>query len=214
MNKFSFIVRMPNESSAPHADADHCGAGDYYGVKLFLHKGTSDIIEEANRAYGSNVKECILEEVYTKLINLFLRFNSPVDMEIFPDKILKMRGPFPVIHTFKIGGLEFEVLESLDGHLYGQIFLICPSEGLIFTADSLINFDSLSENRKRYNLLAKNLMTSVNVDGAMAKKERNALLKLVLKLNEELSIRNKNCLICSGHGAVSVFSGDKLKVYG
>lgn len=197
-----------------HADADHCGAGGFYGVKSFLHKGTFDIIERANRAYGSNVEECILEEVYTKLINLFSRFNSPVNMEIFSDEIIKMRGPFPVIHTFKVGDMEFEVLESLGGHLHGQIFLICPDAGIIFTADSLINFDSLSTDRKRYNLLAKNLMTSVNVDRARARKERNDLLKFISGLNEELSIKNKNCLICSGHGAVSVLYGDKLEVYG
>ena len=197
-----------------HADADHCGAGGFYGVKSFLHKGTSDIIRKANRAYGSNVEECILEEVYTKLINLFSRFNSPVDVEIFHDKVIKMRGHFPVIHTFKVGDMEFEVLESLGGHLYGQIFLICPSEGIIFTGDSLINFDSLSEDRKKYNLLAKNLMTSVNVDGERARKERKALLELISKLNQELSVQDKNCLICSGHGAISVLYGHELKVYG
>lgn len=197
-----------------HADADHCGAGGFYGVKSFLHKGTSDIINKTNRAYGSTVEECILEEVYTKLINLFSRFNSSIDVEIFSDNVIKMRGLFPVIHTFKVGDMEFEVLESLGGHLYGQIFLICVSEGLIFTADSLINFDSLSKDRKRYNLLAKNLMTSVNVDRKQAKTERNALLKLASQLNGELSIQGKNCLICSGHGAVSVLSAEGLEIYG
>lgn len=197
-----------------HADADHCGAGGFYEARSFLHKGTSDIIEKSNRACGSNVEECILEEVYTKLINLFSRFNSPVDVEIFNDEVIKMRGPFPVIHTFKVGSMEFEVLESLGGHLYGQIFLICRDAGLIFPADSLINFDSLSKDRKRYNLLAKNLMTSVNVDRARAKAERNAILKLALELNEELSSQDKNCLICSGHGAVSMLFEDKLRTYG
>lgn len=195
-----------------HADADHCGAGGFYGVKSFLHRGTLDIIEKANRAYGSNVEECVLEEVYTKLINLFSRFNSPADVEIFSEDLIKMRGSFKVVHTFKVGDMEFEVLESLGGHLHGQIFLICPSKGLIFTADSLINFDSLSEDRKRYNLLAKNLMTSVNVDRALAKEERTALLKIISKLNEESSA--ENCLICSGHGAVSVLLEGKLKSYG
>ena len=197
-----------------HADADHCGAGGFYTAKSFLHRGTSDIIEKSNRAYGSRVEGCVLEEVYTKLINIFSRFNSSEDVEIFPDKVIGMRGPFSVIYSFKVGNMEFEVLESLGGHLHGQIFLICTSEGLIFTGDSLINFDSLSEDRKRYNLLAKNLMTSVNVDRAMAKSERNALLDIISKLNEELSSKGKNCLICSGHGAVSALFKDKLEIYG
>ena len=197
-----------------HADADHCGAGGFYRVKSFLHRGTSDIIQKANRAYGSDVEECVLEEVYTRLINLFSKFNSPYDMEIFHDKIIKMRGLFPVIHTFNVGTIEFEVLESLGGHLNGQIFLFCHSEGIIFTGDSLINFDSLSGDRKRYNLLAKNLMTSVNVNRELARVERKALLKLASELNEELSSCDKKCLICSGHGAISVLYDDELKVYG
>ena len=83
-----------------HADADHCGAGGFYGVKSFLHRGTSDIIAKANRAYGSNVEECVLEEVYTKLINLFSRFNSPADVNIFSENVIKMRGFFPSCSHF------------------------------------------------------------------------------------------------------------------
>ncbi len=197
-----------------HADADHCGAGGFYGAKSFLHADTLNIIEKANRAYGSNVEECVLEEVYTKLINLFSLFNSPTNWEIFPDQVIKMRGSFQVIYTFKVGDMEFEVLESLGGHLKGQIFLTCWGEGIIFTGDSLINFDSITDDRKKYNLLAKNLMTSVNVDRKIAKIERNALLKIICELNDELQDHNKNCLICSGHGAVSVLCEGKLKIYG
>ncbi|BDZ70892.1 MBL fold metallo-hydrolase [Methanobacterium petrolearium] len=58
-----------------HADADHSGAGGLYDVKSYLNKGTLDIINKTNRAYGSAVEECVLEEVYTKLINLFSNFN-------------------------------------------------------------------------------------------------------------------------------------------
>ena len=53
-------------------------------------------------------------------------------------------------------------------------------------------------------------MTSVNVDGKIAKEERNALLKLASSLED----KNNRCLICSGHGAVSTLSEDGLEVYG
>lgn len=197
-----------------HADADHCGAAGLYKVKSYMNKGTADIIDEANRAYGSNSEECILEEVYTRLINMFSEFNSPKDIKLFSNDIIKMRGPFPVIHTFNACDLKFEVLESLGGHINGQVFILCEDEGLLFTADSLINFESLSSEQKEYNLLAKDLMTSVNVDGEKAREERNNLLKLVSLLNEGLKEKNRSCLICGGHGAVSILSEDKLMVYG
>jgi glyoxylase-like metal-dependent hydrolase (beta-lactamase superfamily II) len=87
-----------------------------------------------------------------------------------------MRGKIPVIHSFKVGDLKFEVLESLGGHLHGQVFFLCPTEGLLFTADSLINFESLTPSRKQYNILAKNLMTSVNVDTKRAKGKEEPFL--------------------------------------
>jgi len=197
-----------------HADADHSGAAGFYDVKTFMHKGTMKIIEEANRAYGSNAEKSVLEEVYTKLINLFSKFNPPSNVETFNNKEIKWRGSFPVIHTFKACNMEFEVLESFGGHLYGQIYILCMEEGLLFTADSLINFESLSKDRKKFNLLAKDLMTSVNVDGENAKQERIELLKLVSKLNNELSKQNKKFFVCGGHGTISTFSDNNLEVYG
>jgi glyoxylase-like metal-dependent hydrolase (beta-lactamase superfamily II)/ACT domain-containing protein len=197
-----------------HADADHSGAAGYYDVNSFMHPGTWDIIKKANRAYGSVSETSILEGVYTKLINLFSDFNPPDDVTLISDKNYGKRNIFPIIDKFKIGGLEFEVLESLGGHLHGQIYLLCPEEGVLFPADSLINFQSLNTDRKKFNLLAKNLMTSVNVDGKLATRERESLIELVNELNKKLPGENRKCLICGGHGAVSVLSGDKLETYG
>ncbi len=197
-----------------HADADHSGAAGYYDVKSFMHPGTWEIIKKANRAYGSVSETSILEEVYTKLINLFSNFNPPDYVKLISDKKYGERNIFPILDKFKIGDLEFEVLESLGGHLYGQIYLLCPEKGVLFPADSLINFQSLSKDRKKFNLLAKNLMTSVNVDGKLATEERKALIELVNELDQKLSGKNRKCLICGGHGAISVLSGDKLETYG
>jgi len=178
-----------------------------------MHPGTWEIIKKSNRAYGSVSETSILEGVYTKLINLFSNFNPPDDVALISDKNYGKRNIFPIIDKFKIGGLEFEVLESLGGHLHGQIYLLCPEEGVLFPADSLINFQSLSTDRKKFNLLAKNLMTSVNVDGKLATREREALIELVNELDKKLPGENRKCLICGGHGAVSVLSGDKLKTF-
>ena len=57
-------------------------------------------------------------------------------------------------------------------------------------------------------------MTSVNVDGKLATEERKALIELVNELDQKLSGKNRKCLICGGHGAISVLSGDKLETYG
>jgi glyoxylase-like metal-dependent hydrolase (beta-lactamase superfamily II)/ACT domain-containing protein len=197
-----------------HADADHCGASGYFTPPAFMHEGTLEIIKKNNRAYGSRNENSVLEEFYTKMINLFSKFNSPAKIECFPKHEDRMRGIFPVIGLVSIGDLTLEVLEGLGGHTYGQIYLYSRNLGLIFAADSLINFSSLTKERADYSSLAAFLVTSVNVDSDLAKKERKALLEIALETDEALSTSGKRCLICGGHGAVSVLDENNLVLFG
>ncbi len=197
-----------------HADADHAGAAGYFDKPAYLHQGTLEIIEKANRAYGSRVESSILEEVYTKLINLFSHFAPPQKPVCFPEEVLGIRGIFPVIHKFSVGPLQFEVLESLGGHLYGQVFFFCPEAGLLFTGDSLLNLESFTPERREFARLAKVLMTSVNVDREIAARERKALFDLAKETDQHLSPKGRRCLICGGHGAVSILEDDRLKSLG
>ena len=198
-----------------HADADHCGAGGFFNAEAFTHQGSQEIIRQANRAYGSRSESSILEEVYTTIINLFSRFNPPENPTLFSGEHLSMRSIFPVLARFRVHDLEFEVLESLGGHMHGQVYFFCPDHGIIFTADTLINFGSLDDDRKRYNSLADFLVTSVNVDSERARQERRALLDLVREMDGILAPRGRRCLIAGGHGAVSALSADgKLEAVG
>ena len=61
-----------------------------------------------------------------------------------------MRGIFPVMGTISIGDLDLEILEGLGGHTWGQIYLYSEKEGLLFAADSVINFSSLTKERADY----------------------------------------------------------------
>lgn len=198
-----------------HADADHCGAAGFYSAPSYLNRDTLKITRETSRAYGSSSQGCILEEVYTKMINLFSRFTPPSNVILFPDisfqgKETEKRGAFPVVARFRIGDLEFEALQGLGGHMHGEIFYLCPEEGLFFPQDAVINFRSLSPERTEYNILADYLMTSVNVDSSLAKEERNALLSLIQELDSELVKKGKKCLVCCGHGSISVLENGKI----
>ncbi|WP_457572376.1 MBL fold metallo-hydrolase [Desulfovulcanus sp.] len=191
-----------------HADADHSGAGGFFSAPSHMHQGSSEVIDRTNRAYGSKIESSILEEVYTKLITLFSNFTPPTRREIFPTQVLALQNIFPVIQRFSVGPLGFEVLESLGGHTFGHVFYLCRKQGLLFTGDSLINFDSFTEERRNYATLATILMTSVNVDSDTARKERMALLEIAKEVDKELRPSGRRCLICCGHGAVSSLSED------
>ncbi|HEY3361725.1 MAG TPA: MBL fold metallo-hydrolase [Methanosarcina sp.] len=201
-----------------HADADHCGAAGCFPAPSYLNRETLLITRETSRAYGSSSQGCILEEVYTKIINLFSKFTPPANTVIFPevsvsDEIIEKRGAFPVIARFRVGDLEFEALAGMGGHMHGEVFYFCPEEGLLFPEDAVINFKSLSPDRTEYNILADYLMTSVNVDSKIAREERQALLSLISDTDKKLAEKNKKCLVCCGHGSISVLEDGKLAEY-
>jgi glyoxylase-like metal-dependent hydrolase (beta-lactamase superfamily II) len=197
-----------------HADADHCGASGYFPAPVMMHKGTLSIIEKNNRAYGSRSEHSVLEAFYTNMINLFSRFRTPSEVRCFPEKTGRTQGVFPVIAEVRAGDLVFEVLEGLGGHTVGQVYLFCSEHGLLFAADSLINFTSLTNERAEYSSLAAFLVTSVNVDSDIAKKERQALLDLAGECDDVMKKKSSRCRIFGGHGAVSVLEGKKLAMSG
>ncbi len=193
-----------------HADADHCGAGGLFPVPSLVHGGTRDIILVSNRAYGSRNQASILEEVYTSLINLFSLFSPPRDMVLFPTAGEEMVGPFPVIGEVRAGRHAFLVLEGLGGHLFGQVYLYSRELGVFFPADTVINFDFLTPERAEYNTLAVNLVTSVNVDSEKAREERQEILGIVSRTEGSYHGGRSECLLCGGHGPVSLVFGGRL----
>jgi len=197
-----------------HADADHCGAAGYFTAPVLMHHGTRTIMETNNRAYGSRNESSVLEAFYTKMINLFSKFEVPRDVRCFPESTGSTQGIFPVIDRLRIGDLELEVLDGLGGHTYGQVFLFSPDYGLLFAADTVINFTSLTKDRADYSSLAAFLVTSVNVDSERARQERRALLELAQETDERMQAHGRRCLIFGGHGAVSVLEGGKLSAFG
>ncbi|MCX6693668.1 MAG: MBL fold metallo-hydrolase [Methanomicrobiales archaeon] len=196
-----------------HADADHCGAGAHYPARSLMHRGTLEIIKCSNRAFRSRSEDSVLEAVYTTMINLFSHFSPPTEIDLLPQPSGENRGPFPILTKIRIGGIEFEVLEGLGGHQYGQIYLFSPTEGLLFSGDTAINFAHITPDRADYNAIAVFLVTSVNVDSDLAREERKALLAIAESCDQNLALTGKRCIICGGHGPVSVLSHSGLIPY-
>lgn len=204
--KLSYII-------ITHGDADHCGAGGAYDVTAYMHPATLEIIKCGNRAWGSRSEKSVLEKVYTTMIALFSHWNPPKEenIRLFPETSKETFYGFPILAGLSIGGLLFEIFLSMGGHQFGQLIIFCREAGLLFTADSLMNFSSFTEERRRYNSIADFLVTSVNVDSTLAREERKGILEIVKKYEEDTG---KNCLICGGHGTVSILNEEgKLRSY-
>jgi len=204
---------MVRQAFITHGDADHSGSAGLLNAEVWMHPDTVEVIRQSNRAYGSESEGSVLAEIYTKLINLFSAFSVNEEPRTFHTEALGKRGDFTILARTDVAGMGCEVLEGFGGHTQGQVFYFLPTQLVIFTGDSLINFDSLTEERKEFATLAKNLMTTVNVDSVKASKERKGLLRLI---DEVESARNdgRKCLVCSGHGAISVLENGRLVQHG
>lgn len=197
-----------------HADADHSGGAGLYDAPSLMHPATAEIGRDLSRAYGSRAEESILEAVYTTLINLFSQYTPASRVHTFSTEPRGERHGFAVIDRLRVGDLSFEVLEGHGGHMHGQCYLFDPEHGLLFPADALINFESLSSERRSYASIAVYLVTSVNVDSERANAERDALLELVSETDERLAASGRRCLVAGGHGAVSVLAEGRLVACG
>ncbi len=190
-----------------HADADHSGGAGLYSGVSYMHPKSLGIVREMNRAYGSRKEKSILEEAYTKLINLFSSFSPPAEPKLLPTEVKGRMGAFNIIDDFQFNGKTFRVLEGLGGHLEGHLFFLCEDYNLLFTGDCLINFASLSEERQHFASLAKILMTSVNVDSEKASAERKGLIELAQEIQRR---KECQCILCCGHGDISCLSDGAL----
>jgi glyoxylase-like metal-dependent hydrolase (beta-lactamase superfamily II) len=179
-----------------------------------MHPATAEIGRDLSRAYGSRSEESVLEAVYTTLINLFSKYTPATCISPFLTAPTGKRHGFPVIDRLRFGDLSFEVLEGRGGHMHGQCYLFDPEHGLLFPADALINFGSLSPERRNYASIAVYLVTSVNVDSELANAERDALLELVAEADARLAASGRRCLVAGGHGAISVLEAGWLVAFG
>ncbi|HMA05291.1 MAG TPA: MBL fold metallo-hydrolase [Methanomicrobiales archaeon] len=197
-----------------HADADHCGGAGLFPAVARLTRTSLECIRARDRAFGSRSEGLILETVYTTLINLFSGFRPPRELEILPEPGPAVTGFFPVISRFTLAGHAFEILQGLDGHMAGQVYLASRELGVLFTGDSLIHLEGLTPERRSFNSLAVNLITSVNVDRELARREREGLLALAASWDRDVPAGGRRCLICGGHGPVSVLEGRSLVTRG
>lgn len=185
-----------------HADADHCGASGYFSVSPFMHPITKKILDAKTRGFNSDPKLARLEKIYAQSINYLSKLHLPPEFTVCKTEMIKKRRIFPVIDEVAFGSLNFEVWESLGGHIAGQIFLYEPNEGLLFTSDALMHFGTLTEARKNFCSIADYLISSVNANSETAKLERHELMRIASELDESLKKKGKHLLICCGHGSV------------
>lgn len=199
LGNFSDVKRV----ICTHTDADHCGASGYFDQIPYMHPAAKAIIDMGTRGFGSKNGLEVLEKFYTTTINTFSEMFVHKEAELCRTVEIKKHGLFSVIDYYSFDDLEFEVWESLGGHIAGQIFLYEPKLGILFTSDALLNFSTFSKARAEYSSIADAMIGSVNVFSDAARTERYELMRLAKVMDDELKRSDRFLLIVCGHGLVS-----------
>ncbi|HNS31524.1 MAG TPA: MBL fold metallo-hydrolase [bacterium] len=197
-----------------HCDADHVGTAGYFaeefGAMVFMHPASRGVVDNENRAFGTNTKLLELNKCFTKLVNGFTKCKYPERINFFPASPIGREEDFNVIGSFQVGSIKFLVLESHGGHIPGQVFFLNRDYGLLFTADYLINLESLSSEEKDILSVNRYLMTSTNTNSQIFREESESLKNMVLSLDDRLQKKRKSALIFPGHG--DYYRPDLLKI--
>ena len=193
-----------------HADVDHCGLLNLFEKsKIYLNKKSADSLYRQFKGTPDYRENSDLNLGYSKLSRIISGYIPPN-----PDRFIIIDKDTPKEHrellkigSFNIGELEFEVLEGSGGHLYGEMVFVCRKFGIAFTGDILVNIKGFTPERAEFNSLAPFLMQSVNIDSQKAKEMRDSVISLVKEIGEQ---NGKPCIICGGHGPVSVLKDGRL----
>ncbi|MBN1134897.1 MAG: MBL fold metallo-hydrolase [Methanosarcinaceae archaeon] len=208
-----FVSLLKSEGFAPehitdiyltHADADHAGQSGLFerefGTHIHAHPDSIQIFKSGDRSWGIRSRHSPLNLHFTRLINQFTEITPPgKEITTFSTNTIRKIGHFNVIDRFELGKYTFEVIESLSGHIKGNVFFFCSGLGIFISGDYLLDVSSLSNdeivnlNRPRF------LMTSTNLNSTVFKKEMEYLKEWLM---EEKKNRKSKLTICPGHGKV------------
>ena len=92
------------------------------------------------------------------------------------------------------------MIESLGGHVPGQVFFFSDDSGLIFTADYLLLVESLSPEERELLSYPKFFMQSTNVNSQVFRREMEMLSEFILSFSERIAPQGHEVIVVPGHG--------------
>ncbi|MHC1694807.1 MAG: MBL fold metallo-hydrolase [Eubacteriales bacterium] len=193
-----------------HADVDHCGLlSKLENVRIYMNKKSADSLRRQSEGIPDYRENSELSFGYSKLSRIISGYTPPDT-----DKITLLDRDTPEEHEvllhiadFSVSDMLFNVYEGSGGHLNGEMVFVSQESGIIFTGDNLVNISGFSPERAEFNSLAPYLMRSVNVDSVKAVEVRRQIVRLIGDIEEATG---RPCVVCGGHGPVSIMSGGRL----
>ncbi len=159
-----------------HADLDHIGL-----CPMFDHVYASENSARCMRMEyeGDNGFREVnpLHKPYVKICKILTSFEPVPTDKVVPLWNARPENDVPLypVGFFDFGEFHFEVYEGMGGHLKGEIVMIDYGNHVAFTGDIYVNIHGMTAGQARYNKYAPALMTSVDTDPDICRREREAV---------------------------------------
>lgn len=163
-----------------HADVDHGGLFDFFD-KIVCSKRSRTCLERENMGLDGLREENRLHRPYIRMCKILTHYTLPSIEKVraiggepdFKSSTIEKSG------FWSWNGLDFTLYEGEGGHLKGESLLVLEKEKVAFTGDIWVNIKDMTEEQREYNTLAPVLMTSVDTDPILSKKERERLKEIL-----------------------------------
>lgn len=181
-----------------HSDVDHCGICEYFDEIYVSRKAYDNFVYEAEGKDNFREKNP-LHAPYVKISKILSGYRTPdiSRLRIIGENNSADDELFSCIGVFELPELSLEVMEGSRGHVAGEIMLIERRLHIILTGDIFVNVKECDPRQRDFNKLAPYLMTSVDTDPVLAKKEREIIFQMLEK---------GEWLVIGGHGSAQWIS--------
>ena len=176
-----------------HGDVDHTGCVPRFD-RVYINQSVA-----ANFSAESMEQDAIREE--NPVHAPYVRISKILSDYAPPDGKFEVFGTSPSdgealspIGCVDWEDLHFEVYEGAGGHVRGEMIWVERRERIAFTGDIFVNIKGFTPEQAEFNRLAPYLMTSVDTDPALAKREREAMRAI---------LGEGHWQIFGGHGAMA-----------
>lgn len=181
-----------------HSDVDHVGDAKLFH-KIYLSKPCYDDFFNQSSHDPAWREENPLHMPYVKITKLLTGYRTPdlskcICIGETPDfsyNLIEKAG------EISFHDLNFEIYVGCGGHVNGELIAIERKEKIAFTGDIFVNIKGFSPDQAQFNKLAPYLMTSVDTNPSIARREREEFFLLLDKGKWK---------IFGGHGAMYVYT--------
>lgn len=178
-----------------HPDMDHCGLLFMFD-EVFVSPLAREHFRRENAGEPHFREEIPAHAPYCAMTRLVSHY-APPRMDS-----LRVIGSAdiddPSQPVFPLGQLDFcglnlTIYRGNGGHAVGEVVIVDEADKLVFSGDILVNVKGFTKPQAEYNQLAPYMMSSVNINSALASAERKYLLNL---------FKPEEYAYACGHGAI------------